>query len=92
MHRHQRAVRPAKNEIGNYMTALEVRRGQFVCAIAERDAAIAEVQGIHVERDEAIRLAETREAARIRTVFWATRQAMEFHHREHELIRQVEEL
>ena len=47
------------------MTALEARWGQFVRAVAERDATIAEVQGIHVERDEAIHLAETREAARI---------------------------
>ena len=41
--KHQRLVRAAQNEIGNYMTALEARRGQFVCAVAERDAAIAEV-------------------------------------------------
>ena len=47
------------------MTALEAYRGQFVHAVAERDAAIAEVQGIHVERDEALCLAENREVARI---------------------------
>ena len=92
VHRHKRAVRAAQNEIGNYMIALEARWGQFVRAIAERDATIAEVQGIRVERDEAIRLAESREAAQIRTVFQAARQAMEFDHREQELIRQVEEL
>ena len=74
------------------MIALEAHQGQFVHAIAERDAAIAKVQGIHVERDEAIRLAKTREAARIRTVFQATRQAMEFDRREQELICQIEEL
>ena len=73
MRRHQRAVTAAQNEIGNYMIGLEAHRGQFVRAIAERDAAIVEVQGIHVERDEAIRLAETREAARIRMVFQAAR-------------------
>ena len=56
------------------------------------DAAIVEVQGIHVERDEAIRLTKNIEATRIQTVFEATRQAMEFDHREQELIRQVEEL
>ena len=43
MCKHRRAVRAAQNEIGNYMIALEVRRGQFVHAVAERDAAIAEV-------------------------------------------------
>ena len=40
--RHQRAVRVAQNEIGNYMTALEGRWGQFVHAVAERDATRAE--------------------------------------------------
>ena len=45
-----------------------------------------------MERDEAIRLAETREAARIQTVFQAARQATEFDHREQELIRQIEEV
>ena len=74
------------------MIALEAHWGQFVRAIVERDVAIAEVQGIRTERDEAIRLAESREAARIWTVFQAARQAMEFDHREQELIRQVEEL
>ena len=63
--RHKRTVRAVQNEIGNYMTALEAQRGQFVRAIAERDEAITEVRVIHVERDEAIRLAESREAARI---------------------------
>ena len=63
--RHQRAVRVAQNEVGNYMIALEAQRRQFIRAIAERDAAIAEVQGIHAKRDEAIRLAESREAAQI---------------------------
>ena len=67
--RHRRAVRAAQNEIGNYMTALEAHRGQFVHAVAERDAARAELQDVHTERDEVIRLAETREAARIQTMF-----------------------
>ena len=62
MRRHKRAVIAAQNEIGNYMTDLEAHWGQFVHAVAERDAAIAEVQGIHAERDEAIRLVESREA------------------------------
>ena len=41
--RHQRAVRVAQNEVGNYMIALEARWGQFVCAIVEREAARAEL-------------------------------------------------
>jgi hypothetical protein len=36
------------------------------------------------KRDEAIRLAEAREAARIRTMFVAARQATEFDHMEAE--------
>ena len=82
VHRHQRAVRAAQNEIGNYMIAFEAHWGQFVRAIVERDVAIAEVQGIRVETDEANHLAETREAARIWMVFQAARQATEFDHRE----------
>ena len=43
MRRHRRIVRAAQNEIGNYRTALEAHRGQFVHAVAERDAARAEL-------------------------------------------------
>ena len=66
---HKRVVRVARNEIGNYTTALEARRGQFVHAVAKRDAARAELQDVRAERDEVIRLAKTREAARIQTLF-----------------------
>ena len=65
MHRHQRVVRAAQNEIGNYMTALEARWGQFVHGVAERDATRAELQDVHAERDEVICIAKTRETARI---------------------------
>ena len=41
--RHRRVVRAAQNEIGNYMTALEAHQGQFVRAVAEGDAARAEL-------------------------------------------------
>ena len=43
MHRHQRVVRAAQNEIGNYMTTLEARQGQFDHAVVERDEARAEL-------------------------------------------------
>ena len=89
--KHQRAVRAAQNEIGNYMTALEACRGQFVRAVAERDAAIAEVQGIHAKRDEAIHLAESREVPRIRAMFEATRQATWVDNIEAEYRRQIRE-
>ena len=74
------------------MIALEARWGQFVHVVAERDAARAELQDVRAERDEVIRLAKTREAARIRTMFQAARQAIEFDRREQELMRQIEEL
>ena len=69
------------------MIALEAHRGQFVHAVAERDAARAELQGVYAKRDDVIHLTKTREAARIRTVFQAARQAMEFDGREQEFIR-----
>ena len=64
----------------------------MVNAVIERDVARAEIQDVHAERDKVICLAEAMEAARIRTMFQAARQAMEFDCREQELIRQVEEL
>ena len=73
------------------MTAFEARRGQFVRAIAERDATIAEVQGIRAERDEAIHLAKSREAARIRAIFEVARQATRFDNIEAEYRRQIRE-
>ena len=42
------------------MTALEAHWGQFVQAVAERDAVRAELHDVRAERDEVIRLAETR--------------------------------
>jgi len=69
--RHRRAAREAQWETNNAIIALEAHRVQLVNAVAERDAARAELQYVHVERDEVIRLAETREAARIRTMFQA---------------------
>ena len=65
MRRHQRAAKEAQQETDNAITALEARRVQLVNAIVERDVARAEIHDIHAERDEVIRLAEAREAARI---------------------------
>ena len=69
MHRHWRAAREAQREIDNAITALEAHWVQLVNAIAERDVARAKIEDVRAERDEVIRLAEAREAARIRTVF-----------------------
>ena len=41
--RHQRVVRVAHNEVGNYMIVLEACQGPFVRAVVERDAARAEL-------------------------------------------------
>ena len=60
--------------------------------LQKKDVARAELRDVHAKRDDVIRLAETREAARIRTMFQATRQATEFDRREQELICQIEEL
>ena len=92
MRRHQRAAREAQQETNNAITTLEARRVQLVNVVVERDVARAEIQDIHAERDEVIHLAEAREAARIRTMVQAARQAMVFDRREQELIRQIEEL
>ena len=69
MHRHRRTVKEAQRETDNAITTLEAHGVQLVNAIAEIDAARAELQDVHAERDEVIHLAKTREAARIRTVF-----------------------
>ena len=92
MRRHRRAIRAAQHEIDGFTIALEARRRQFGLAVRERNAAQAELQGVRAERDDVICLAENREAARIRTIFQAARQATEFDHREQELVRQIEEL
>ena len=86
MHRHRSAASEAQREADNAIIALEAHRVQLVNAVVERDAARAELQDVHGEKDKVIRLAETREAARIWTVFQAARQATEFDRREQELI------
>ena len=69
MRRHQRAAREALWETDNAITTLEAHRVWLVNAVAERDAARAELQDVRAERDEVIRLVETREVARIQTMF-----------------------
>jgi hypothetical protein len=73
VHRHKRAARDAQHHIDNAMMALEARRVQFMNTVAKRDKAHAQRMQIMHERDEAICLAETREATGIRTVFAAGR-------------------
>ena len=66
---HRRAVRVAQHEIDNFTIALAARQRQFGLAVAERNAARDELQGVRDERDDVICLAKNREAARIRTIF-----------------------
>jgi len=49
------------------MDALETRRQQFVSAIRERDANHEQIVQLTRERDDALRLAQTRDHARIVT-------------------------
>ena len=55
-------AREAQQETDNAIIALETRWVQLVNAVAERDATRAEIQDVHAERDEVIRLDEAREA------------------------------
>ena len=73
MRRHQWAAREAQRETNNAIIGLEACWVQLVKAIAERNSGSTELQDIRGERDEVIHLAETREAARIQTVFQAAR-------------------
>ena len=67
--RNRRVAREAQWETDNAIIALEAHQVQLVNAVAERDAARAELQDVRAERDEVIRLTETREVARIWTMF-----------------------
>ena len=63
MRRHRREAREAQWETNNAITTLEACRVQLVNAVAERDVARAEIQDVHDERDEVIRLAEASEGS-----------------------------
>ena len=80
--RHRRAIRAAQHEIDNFGIALAAHQRQFGLVVAERNAARDELQGVRDERDDVICLAKNREAARIRIVFQAARQATKFERRE----------
>ena len=63
MCRHRRAARETQRETDNAIIALEAHRVQLVNAVAERDVARAEIQGVRAERDKVIRLAEASEGS-----------------------------
>ena len=63
MCRHRRVAREAQWETANAIIALEAHQVQLVNAVVERDVARAEIQDVHDERDEVIRLAEASEGS-----------------------------
>ena len=85
MRKHHLTFSNAQAEIQNYHTALQARRNQVDNAVRERNEAQARMMQMTRERDEAIRLAENREAARVRDLFHAEI-------REEELITRIAEL
>ena len=77
-------LRAVQNEIGGFMDALETRRQQFVHAVRERDANHDQIMQLTHEQDDAIRLAQTRNNARVMAEIRAEV-------RENELLYQFEE-
>ena len=71
MRKHRKAFSDAQAEIQNYHTALQARRNQVENAVRERNETQARIMQMTRERDEAMRLAENREAARVRALFHA---------------------
>ena len=67
------------------MDALETHRQQFVHAVRERDANHDQIMQLTREQDDAIRLAQTRNNARVMT-------AIRAEVRENDLLRQIEEI
>jgi len=69
--KHRKAFSDAQAEIQNYHTALQARRNQVENAVRERNEAQAHMMQMTRERDDVMRLAENREAARVRALFQA---------------------
>jgi len=82
---HRKAFSDAQAEIQNYHTALQARRIQVENAVRGLNEAQARLMQMTRERDEAMRLAENREVARVRALFQAKI-------REEELIHRIAEL
>jgi len=83
--KHRKAFSDAQAEIQNYHTALQARCNQVENAVRERNEAQARMMQMTRERDDAMRLAENREAARVRTMFQAELRVQELIHRNAEL-------
>jgi len=79
--KHRKAFSDAQAEIQNYHTALQVRHNQVENAVRERNEAQARMMQMTRERDVVMRLAENREAARVRALFHAEIREEELIHR-----------
>ena len=71
MRKHRKAFSDAQDEIQNYHTALQARRNQVENAVRELNEAQARMMQMTREWDEAMRLAENREAVRVGALFHA---------------------
>ena len=71
MRKYGNELRAAQNEIGGFMDALETHRQQFMSTVRERDANHDQIMQLTHEQDDAIRLAQTRNHARVMVEIWA---------------------
>jgi len=69
--KHRKAFSDAQAEIQNYHTPLLACRNQVENVVRERNEAQARMMQMTREQDEAMRLAENREASRVRALFHA---------------------
>ena len=69
MRKHHRAVWDVQAEIQIYHTALQAHHNQVENTVREGNEAQARMMQMTQERDEAMRLAENREATRVRALF-----------------------
>jgi len=90
--KHRKAFSDAQAEIQNYHTALQARCNHVKNAVRERNEAQAHMMQMTRERDDAMRLAENRETARVRALFQAEVRAQELIHRIAELQLDVHHL
>jgi len=67
--KYRKAFSGAQAEFQNYYTALQAHRNQVENAVRGRNEAQARMMQMTRERDEDMRLAENREANRVRALF-----------------------
>jgi len=90
--KHRKAFSDAQAEIQNYHIALQARHNQVENAVRERNEAQARMMQMTRDQDEAMRLAENRESARVRALFQAEIREKQLIHRIAELQLDVHRL